>query len=478
LDGAAVPEGPVEGNSCLHLDVTALGAGYWELNLSQEPFIFKAGKQYRLSAWLKCDQGTRNIGFVAINKNDGSSYGEEVLTMTDTWTEYSTTTKVFTEDVSGIQTVFQIGFEVGDFWIDDIQLIGEDGPIAEIVEFIDQNLKQAVIDELAEMGINTTNPTTTEMELLTFLAVDWGVPIIDFTGLEYAVNIEMLGLCGIQLETIPSGIFSAMPNLWHINVSWNNLTDITPLVEIQSLGSLKMHDNNISDISVLADLTNLWELELQNNNISDISPLTSLMHLEQLNLLANPLNADACTTHIPQIIANNPGITIQENACIEPGGNLLANGGFEDGGVAPWNLRGPDGAEPTGEVVQILDGAAVPEGPAEGNSCLHVEVTALGAGYWELNLSQEHFIFKAGKQYTLSAWLKCDQGTRKIGFVAINTNDWSGYGEEVLTMTDTWARYSTTTHVFTEDVSRIKIAFQIGFKVGDFWIDDIQLIED
>jgi len=36
------------------------------------------------------------------------------------------------------------------------------------------------------------------------------------------------------------------------------------------------------------------------------------------------------------------------NTYIGPGGNLLPNGGFEDGGMAPWNLRGPDGAEPTG----------------------------------------------------------------------------------------------------------------------------------
>ena len=73
--------------------------------------------------------------------------------------------------------------------------------------------------------------------------------------------------------------------------------------------------NHINDISALASLTNLERLSLNENQISDISPLTDLKNLSYLNLQSNPLNQDACDTHIPQILENNPDIDILYDPC-------------------------------------------------------------------------------------------------------------------------------------------------------------------
>ncbi len=154
--------------------------------------------------------------------------------------------------------------------------------------------------------------------------------------------------------------------------------------------------------------------------------------------------------------------------------NILANGGFEDGVVEPWGTYG----DVTTEVVQELVGAAVPEDPIEGRFSLHIVVPAAGETSWSSGLQHEGHVFEAGKQYTLSAFLKCSQGTLDINFKPeLCESPWSGFGDQVFTMTDTWAEYSVTTDVFTEDVSPASITFHIGFAAAEFWVDDVRFVE-
>lgn len=114
--------------------------------------------------------------------------------------------------------------------------------------------------------------------------------------------------------------------------------------------------------------------------------------------------------------------------------NLLVNGGFEDGVMAPWTTYG--GA--TTEVVQELAGAAVAEDPIEGNYCLHIDITALGEFFYSIGLQHRgHSIFEQGKKYTLSAFLKCSSGTLDINFKPEHDGDpWTGYGAQAFTMTE------------------------------------------
>jgi len=154
--------------------------------------------------------------------------------------------------------------------------------------------------------------------------------------------------------------------------------------------------------------------------------------------------------------------------------NILANGGFEDGVVDPWSTYG----NATMEVVQELVGAAVPEAPIEGSSCLHLVVPEAGANFWDAGLQHEGHVFEAGKKYTLSAFLKCKQGTLDINFKPeLGEDPWTGYGSQAFTMTEEWAEYSITTDVFTEDVSPATITFHIAYTPGDFWVDGVRFVE-
>jgi len=154
--------------------------------------------------------------------------------------------------------------------------------------------------------------------------------------------------------------------------------------------------------------------------------------------------------------------------------NILDNGGFEDGDVSPWGTYGAV----TSEVVQVLAGAAVPEGPIEGRYCLHIEVAEAGVNFWDSGLQHSGHVFEEGKKYTLSAFLKCNEGELNINFKPeLGEDPWTGYGAQSFTMTEEWTEFSVTTPVFTEDVSPATITFHIGYAPGDFWVDGVRWYE-
>ncbi len=154
--------------------------------------------------------------------------------------------------------------------------------------------------------------------------------------------------------------------------------------------------------------------------------------------------------------------------------NLLTNGGFEDGVLEPWGFWGDASAE----IVQELTGAAVPEEPAEGDSCLHITVNSAGANDWDYGLNQGGFAFEAGKRYTISVFLKTGEGEQDIRIKPeLAASPWTGFNEQVITMTDTWTEYHVTTPVFGEDTSPASVTFHLAFAPGEFYVDGVKFYE-
>ena len=158
----------------------------------------------------------------------------------------------------------------------------------------------------------------------------------------------------------------------------------------------------------------------------------------------------------------------------QPGVNMLANGGFESGSIAPYGIYGSG----TGTVVTECTGAAVPEGPIEGRYCLHVTVAAAGANNWDVGMTDGSHTFKQGKKYTFACFMKTKSGTLQVRLKPERGADpWTGYGEVVVTVTDKWTEFWTTTPVMTADVTPASPTFHFAFAPGDFWIDGVRLFE-
>jgi WD40 repeat protein len=136
--------------------------------------------------------------------------------------------------------------------------------------------------------------------------------------------------------------------------------------------------------------------------------------------------------------------------------NMLANGGFEAGTLEPWTTYG----NITAEVVGDLDGAAIPEAVIEGSSCLHVVDPGANMNYWDAGLSHAGHHLKAGKKYTLSVFLKSKAGALNVNVKpGLAVAPWTGFGNEIITITEKWAEYSLTTPVLPEDIGPVSVTF-------------------
>jgi hypothetical protein len=122
LTGATVPEAPIEGRYALHITIPEAGVNFWDAGLQHSGHVFEEGKKYTLSAFLKSKSGDLQINFKPeLGEDPWTGYGSQSFTMTEEWTEFSTTTPVFTEDVIPATITFHIQYAAGDFWVDGVR---------------------------------------------------------------------------------------------------------------------------------------------------------------------------------------------------------------------------------------------------------------------------------------------------------------------------------------------------------------------
>jgi hypothetical protein len=185
---------------------------------------------------------------------------------------------------------------------------------------------------------------------------------------------------------------------------------------------------------------------------------------------ASPKAGGTGTIYIDDILIGKPAVADTTN--------LVVNGGFETGLLAPWNAWGGGGATATFTVVTDCAGAAVAEGPIEGKYCLNVKVSGPSANFWDCEFQAPGPpAFQAGKKYTMSAFFKCKSGTGKVNMkVEHAAGTYDGY-ETQPTITDKWVEYHVTTPVYTADVTPTSFTFHVGFQAQEFWVDNIKFYE-
>ena len=154
-----------------------------------------------------------------------------------------------------------------------------------IVHIPDPNLRAAIEEQLGKA--QGTPITQAEMQTLTQLdARKRGIQ--DLIGIKFATNLEDLYLFGNEISDISP--LAQLKSLGHLYLSENEISDISPLAQLSELRDLSLADNQISDFSPLAELKQLWGLNIRKSQISDISPLAGLNKLTHLYLSDNQIS--------------------------------------------------------------------------------------------------------------------------------------------------------------------------------------------
>ena len=145
--------------------------------------------------------------------------------------------------------------------------------------------------------------------------------------------------------------------------------------------------------------------------------------------------------------------------------NMLVNGGFEDGVMAPWTIIG--NAAPATRT--IVTGDAI-----EGESCLNVVATQ-GAQFWSSYTGApgaRDVVFEEGETYTFSGFFKCSTSTDTlIVNMKLETN--AGNLAVQKTITSEWQEYYIT-RTFTSDGTGC-VVIHHAFADGEFWVDDLKV---
>ena len=183
----------------------------------------------------------------------------------------------------------------------------------DVVDIPDAILRGAVEEALAKASGDPI--TRGEMETIQMLDADG---VVQLDGIEYAVNLQELGLNGVSRSTL-DGIADLAPlasltSLTQLHLHHNAISDLAPLAGLKSLIGLGLEGNAISDITTLAGLTSLQELFLSDNEVTDLAPLVANDGLgdgDRVDLEVNPLDKASLDTHIPAL--RGRGVRVRDN---------------------------------------------------------------------------------------------------------------------------------------------------------------------
>lgn len=106
-------------------------------------------------------------------------------------------------------------------------------------------------------------------------------------GLTEAELLDMTILNAEKCGIVHLDDLTKMPNLTHIYLGGNNLSDVSAVTQLTNLTYLNIDENNVSDISFIPQLTNLIEFSANANQIADITPLTGQVDILRLYLEDN-----------------------------------------------------------------------------------------------------------------------------------------------------------------------------------------------
>lgn len=199
-------------------------------------------------------------------------------------------------------------FEVTIFSLIAILFAGRDSIAQETSIFPDKALEAVVRRSVFEKR-NTDQPIVAKdvEKISTIKAPSAGIKSI--AGLEHCRELRELNLSGNQIEDISplSGLkylqsvdvsnnkvasieaLKPLTMLQYVNLGGNQIADLAPLAGHQTIWALYLEKNKITDIGVVADLPKLVALYLDDNQVKDISVLAKLPKLERIGLTRNQI---------------------------------------------------------------------------------------------------------------------------------------------------------------------------------------------
>ncbi len=153
-----------------------------------------------------------------------------------------------------------------------------------IVKFVDPAIEKAVRELICRPHGYITRG---EVSVISEIAIE-NEQIRKLDDLKLFTNLKGLYINSCELSDISA--ISGLIDLTSLGLKKNRISDISPISSLTNLKYLNLENNQIKDISTLSSLTNLETIFLAGNQISDISPVSGLANLKLLDLDGNRIS--------------------------------------------------------------------------------------------------------------------------------------------------------------------------------------------
>ncbi len=172
---------------------------------------------------------------------------------------------------------------------------GDSGDGNVVITFEDENLEQAVREEISKPTGDIHVSDVSEITCLN--ANDRGITSLG--GIEHLTSLEELYFYRNKIVDISS--LSGLTNLTILDLYKNQVKDISSLSGLTKVSVLNVAYNEISSVSSLSGLTNLTELYLFKNKITDVGSLSGLTNLRILDLYSNQVAHISCLNALTKL---------------------------------------------------------------------------------------------------------------------------------------------------------------------------------
>ena len=98
----------------------------------------------------------------------------------------------------------------------------------------------------------------------------------------YSIDSTALDLSNRKLTDAQIANLKHMKNLTSLNISDNNITDLSCLKGLNNLEYIFFNNNSVSDISFMSNMKHLKKISAENNKVRDISVLDGMTELEEV----------------------------------------------------------------------------------------------------------------------------------------------------------------------------------------------------
>lgn len=156
------------------------------------------------------------------------------------------------------------------------ETFGWDNSVDGFSYFMDQEAPEDQMDEESDFAARTFI-STLKRRIYGNLNVDFPMYLLE--------DLEEIEMADYEIEYL-DGI-DACRYARVIDLTNNNLTDLTDLGFLHQVERLYLSNNHIGMIDSLSNLTVLQVLDISYNDVDDLSPLFELSHLSYLNVMGN-----------------------------------------------------------------------------------------------------------------------------------------------------------------------------------------------